>query len=116
MVAIQSTSEPKAHDTLSASRGPDATPSRSSIAHTRATLTPPKTAAETLVSTTTPAIANGTRSTERRGGNGEYQPPSARGTSSSHGIGSVRCSRPAAKAWAMGQWESRSVCPWPTTR
>ncbi len=53
------------------------------MAHTSATETPPMTAAMTFVSTSIPAAAKGMSAVLSSGGNGVYQPPSARGTSSS---------------------------------
>ena len=81
-----------------------------------ATETPPAMAALASVQTGTLTIANGTNRIESKGGNGENQPPPGRGTSSTHGMASTRCSRPATNAWAIGQCESVSTWFGPTIR
>ena len=51
----------------------------------RPTQTAPRTALTTFVSISYPTAANGSMITLTSGGNGEYQPPPDRGTSSSQG-------------------------------
>ncbi len=68
------------------------------------------------VQTGTLMSANGTNRTDSKGGNGENQPPSGRGTSSTQGMASTRCNRPATNAWAIGQCESVSTWFGPTIR
>ena len=116
MPATHRTSDPNAQASVSTTRGVWATSRRPRSVHISATETPPAMAALMSVHTGTSRNANGTSRMDSRGGNGENQPPSGRGTSSTHGMASTRCNRPATKACAIGQCESVSTWFGPTIR
>ncbi len=79
---------PIANAAVSQLAGTTATPERLRSDQTRATFAPPKSAVATPWSNPGPKSAtNGMSTIAGIGGKGEYQPPSARGTSSSQGIG-----------------------------